>query len=98
MDRLIAYLASFLAERDPNAPPTLLQRAIVALFIAASTGILWFVYGIFVAIPVFLFELGLFGATPTQTATVCLLIGAAIGALLGLRNAADYWLHYDHAE
>ena len=98
MDRLIAYLASFLAERDPGVPPSLLQRAIVALFIAASTGILWFVYGIFVAVPVFLFELGLFGATPTQTAGACLFVGAAVGALLGLRNAADYWQHYDHAE
>ena len=91
---IIRSLVEYTVEMRPDGP-TLLQRLLRALMIVSISGILWFVYGIFVAVPVLLFQIGLFGATPADLAFVCLMIGVIVGVFNGGRNALDYWRHYD---
>ncbi len=95
IDTVIRSLARYAAHREPGVPATVLQRLVIGLFIVASRAILWFVYGIFVAVPVFLFEIDLFGADVHRSGVGVAACFLAIGTLLGLRNAADYWRHYD---
>ena len=91
---IIRSLAEYAIESRPDGP-TLLQRLLRAVMIVTISGILWFVYGIFVAVPVFLFQIALFGATPVETAFACAMIGVVLGVFKGGRNALDYWRHYD---
>ncbi len=95
IDTVIRHLARYATHREPGVPPTVMQRLVIGLFIVASRAILWFVYGIFVAIPVFLFEIELFGADVRESGFAAIACLFAIGTLLGLRNATDYWRHYE---
>lgn len=95
IETVLRHLARYAAHRDPGVPPNVLRRLLIGLFIVVPRSILWFVYGIFVAIPVFLFELDLFGSTVTRTAFATVAAALAVGTLLGLRDAVDYWRHYE---
>ncbi len=94
---IIESIVEYAVQRKPGVPPSVLQRLLIALFITASRAILWFVYGIFVAIPVFLFEIELFAANVTNSAFSVVFIVLSIGVLLGLHNAIDYWRNYERS-
>ncbi len=81
-------------DRKPGVPPTVFQRLIVAFMVVLISAVLPFVYGIFVAVLLFLFDVELIGRAP-QTAVAAVFIGAVVGVLIGLRNALDYWRNYD---
>ena len=81
-------------DRKPGVPPTIFQRLIVAVMVILVSAVLPFVYGIFIGVVLFLFDVELVGRAP-QTAVATVLIGAVIGLLKGLRNAIDYWRNYD---
>ena len=92
---LLRSILLYGVDRKPGAGPNFAQRLIVAIAVTAVSATLPLVYSIFVAAAVFLFDIGLFGADARDTAVACLMIGAAIALLIGLRSAVDYWRNYD---
>ncbi len=88
-------LLLYAVDRKPGAGPNVAQRLIVAAAVTFISGTLPFVYSIFVAVAVFLFDIELFGADAAQTAAACLTLGAVIALLIGLRSAVDYWRNWD---
>ena len=92
---IVRQLVGYAVHREPGVPPTILQRLLIALFIVAARGILWFVYGIFVAVPIFLFEVELFGARVSETAFLAVGLALAVGIIKGSRDALDYWRNYE---
>ncbi len=92
---IVRHLVGYAVHREPGVPPTILQRLLIALFIVAARGILWFVYGIFAAIPIFLFEIELFGARVSETAFTVVALVLAVGIIKGSRDALDYWRNYE---
>ena len=88
-------LLLYAVDREPGRGPNVAQRLIVAFAVTLVSATLPFVYSIFVAAAVFLFDIGMFGADARNTAVACLMIGAVIALSIGLRSAIDYWRNYD---
>ena len=88
-------LLLYAVDRKPGAGPNVAQRLIVAAAVTFISGTLPFVYSIFVAAGILLLDIGLFGADAGETAVACLMVGAVIALLIGLRSAVDYWRNWD---
>lgn len=97
MNPVLRQLASYATRRDGDSPPNVLQRLLVVLMIVAGNAILWFVYGIFAAIVLYLL-VEFFGGEGASYLFLTVAAGLTIGLLTGGRQALDYWLHYDHPD
>ena len=97
LEGLVRLLGRFATARRLDQPPTRLQRAVIALLIVALRAIQYVVYAVFVALVAYGLQVQLLGASAADTAAAIVVLGAAMGLLIGLRSALDYWLRYDHA-
>ena len=95
MDRIAAEL---LAHQNPNEPHTLLTRFVISAIILFANGVLYGVYGVFVAIAVFVLGVGFFGLH-LLWAVLPIPLGLLYGVLFAaLPMLLDYWRNHGHGE